>query len=89
MAEKKGIQLTTIAGFPDQISNRLAELWITTAEELVSAAIQENGLAGLAGFTGQPEAEMTRLVELAQAALPPSVAFAPGDIDPHGLGSLD
>jgi hypothetical protein len=89
MAEKKGIQLTSIAGFPAGVTSRLAELWITTAEELVSAAVQEGGLAGLAEFTGQDQTEMTRLVELAQLALPPTVSFAPGDIEPHGLGSLD
>ena len=81
MAEKKGIPLTSVAGFPADVAARLAGLWITTAEELAGAAVQEDGLAGLAGFTGLDEAEMTRLVELAQAALPPSVSFAPGDID--------
>ena len=89
MAEKKGIPLTSVAGFPANVAAKLAELWITTAEELAGAAVQEDGLAGLAGFTGLDEAEMTRLVELAQAALPPSVSFAPGDIDRHGLGALD
>ncbi|MBN1373143.1 MAG: C1 family peptidase [Anaerolineaceae bacterium] len=89
MAEKKGIPLTSVAGFPADVAAKLAGLWITTAEELVGAAVQEDGLAGLAGFTGLDESEMTRLVELAQAALPPSMSFAPGDIDRHGLGALD
>lgn len=89
MANKKGVPLSSVTGFPGDVATRLAELWITTAEELVSSAVMENGLAGLMTHTGLSEAEMTRLVELAQAALPPGVAFAPGDVQPFSLGALD
>ncbi len=89
MVTKKGTPLSSVADFPVEVSARLADLWITTAEELVSSAVQEGGLAGLVAYIGLPEAEVTRLVEQAQAALPPGVSFAPGDIQPHGLGALD
>ena len=35
MADKKGVPLESIAGFPESARTRLAELWITTAEDLV------------------------------------------------------
>jgi len=89
MATKKGTQLSEIPDFPAQVISQLAEFWITTAEELVSTAVLEGGLAGLVGATGLPEAEVTRLVERAQAALPPGTSFAPGQVTPHGLGALD
>ena len=89
MAEKQGVPLIGIDGFPEAATNRLAELWITTAEELVSVARQEQGLQGLAEHLELPEDEVTDLVELAVAALPPEVSFAPDDVMSVGLGALD
>jgi hypothetical protein len=89
MAEKQGIPLTTIDGFPEEAARRLAELWITTAEELVGAAVREDGPRGLAGHLGVSDDEVMDLVERAQAALPPQVSFAPEDIQRHGLGAMD
>jgi hypothetical protein len=89
MASKKGTPLSEIADFPAQVIGRLAEFWITTAEELVSTAVLEGGLAGLVTATGLPEEEVTRLVERAQAALPAGTSFAAGQVTPHGLGALD
>ena len=89
MATKKGTQLSGIPDFPAQVISQLAEFWITTAEELVSTAVLEGGLAGLAAATGLSEDELTRLVEQAQAALPPGTSFAPGQVTTHGLGALD
>ena len=89
MAEKKGTPLSGVAGIPPEVTTKLSGFWITTAEELVSAAAQEGGLQGLVTLTGQTEAEMTRLVELAVAALPAGVPFGPGEKKPHGMGALD
>jgi C1A family cysteine protease len=89
MAEKQGIPLDSIDGFPEAASNRLAGLWITTAEELVSAARQEEGTRGLAEYLEMTEDEIVDLVEMAVAALPPGVSFAPDDIMEVGLGALD
>jgi hypothetical protein len=89
MAEKQGVPLSTIDGFPETAARRLAELWITTAEELVGAAVREDGPRGLADYLGLSQEEVTELVERAQAALPSDVSFAPGDIERHGLGALD
>ncbi len=55
MAEKKGTALSSIQGFPAEVIQKLADLWITTAEELTSAAVQEGGLAGLVTYLGMAE----------------------------------
>lgn len=89
MATKQGTALNTIDGFPGEAITRLAELWITTAEELVSAATLENGITGLASATGLTEDDVARLVELATAALPPETTVTRGITRPHGLGALD
>jgi hypothetical protein len=89
MAQKQGTPLSSIAGFPEAVRQRLAELWIVTAEELVGAAVIENGPQGLADHAGVPLDQMVQIIEQAVAALPPGVSFAPGDIQPFGLGSLD
>jgi C1A family cysteine protease len=89
MADKKGVPLESIDEFPDSARARLAELWITTAEDLVGAAVREGGARGLAEFLEIPEPELEALVGQAMAALPPGVAFAPGDVEVHGLGALD
>jgi hypothetical protein len=89
MAEKQGIPLTSIDGFPEAAASKLAELWITTAEELVSTARQEGGIQSLAEHLGLPEDEVTDLVEGAVAVLPPDVSFAPDDVMAVGLGAMD
>jgi hypothetical protein len=89
MAEKKGTLLNTIQDFPAGAIEKLAAYWITTAEELLGAAVQEGGIAGLSEATGLSQDDVVHLVERAQAALPPGVSFAPGNVQPHGLGALD
>jgi C1A family cysteine protease len=89
MAEKKGLYLTSIQGFPVDVIQKLSGYWITTAEELVGAALLESGLSGLVNATNLPQDEVVRLVELARSSLPPKLFFAPGDIRTHGMGALD
>jgi hypothetical protein len=89
MAEKQGIPLKTIDGIPEAAVRRLAELWITTAEELVGAAAREDGRRGLAEHLGISQEGVGELVERAQATVPASVSFAAEDIERHGLGALD
>jgi C1A family cysteine protease len=89
MADKKGVPLESIAGFPESARVRLAELWIRTAEDLVGAAMRENASRGLAEHLGISELELDGLVGQAMSALPPGIAFAPGEVQRHGLGALD
>lgn len=89
MAEKQGISLSSIDDFPEDVSLRLAELWITTAEELVAAVVRENGPQGLSEFLEVSLEDLNNIVAIAQAALPPALSFAPDDIVSYGLGAMD
>jgi hypothetical protein len=89
MAEKQGVLLSSIAGFPAEVIHKLAGLWITTAEELVSVSVMENGLTSLAEFLSISLDDLTPLVEQASASLPPGVVFDASDVSRFGLGALD
>ncbi|MEA3337922.1 MAG: C1 family peptidase [Chloroflexota bacterium] len=87
MADKKGTPLTGIDGFPEDATDKLAELWITTAEELVGIARQE-GVDGLSVFLDATEEEVGALVDLANDALPDDVAMS-DDVMEVALGAMD
>ena len=70
MAEKTGIALTSIAGFPADTAAALAQLWITTAEELTAAAALPDGARGLADYLGILGQAVAALVATAAAVLP-------------------
>ncbi len=89
MATKKGVLLSSIKQFPADKAQVLAGFWITTAEELVSAAIREEGPSGLAQILNISVDQVAELVDLAQSVLPPDVHFAAGDVQPFGLGAMD
>lgn len=89
MIDKKGIPLSNVIGFPQISLDKLASVWITTAEELVSAAVRENGPTGLAEILEMPVEQVVQLVDLAQSSLPLGVSFAAGEVQSFGLGALD
>ena len=62
MATKPGTLLTDVAGFPKAVADRLAELWLTTAEELMSAANQAAGKISLATFLNVSSGEVNTIV---------------------------
>ena len=70
MADKIGIALTSIDGFPVDASAGLEQLWITTAEELVAAARLPDGTRGLADHLSISEQAMVALVAAAEDVLP-------------------
>ena len=70
MADKIGIALTSIDGFPVDASAGLEQLWITTAEELVAAARVPDGTRGLADHLSISEQAMVALVAAAEDVLP-------------------
>ncbi len=85
MADKQGVPLTDITGFPMDLADRLAGLWITTADEFHSAA-DGDGALGLAEFLGISEENVRALADLVS----PEVAMrAVGPIEFPGLGALD
>jgi hypothetical protein len=93
MADKKGTPLSSIAGFPPDVIQKLAAYWITTAEELAGAAALENGAAGLAKLAGLTDQQLGDLLTKVEAALPASMtaagAAARGMLNRHGMGALD
>ena len=89
MAEKQGIRLNTIDGFPTEQASKLAELWITTAEELVDADRREGGRSGLAAYLGISVDEVGDLVRMAEDVLPVDYDFGPDEIEYFGTGSMD
>ncbi len=85
MADKQGVPLTDITGFPMDLADRLAGLWITTADEFYSAA-DGDGALGLAEYLGISEENVRALADLVS----PEVAMrAVGPIEFPGLGALD
>jgi hypothetical protein len=88
MAEKTGIALTSIDGFPADASAGLAELWITTAEELAAAADLPDGTRGLADYLGISAQAMAALVVTAKNVLP-AAARAFDLEEEYPTGALD
>ena len=88
MAEKQGTLLTNINGFPPAIAQQLAELWITTAEELVSASTPASGVQSLADYLGMSLNEALDIVILAQDSMPFGLSFSPADVPQYGRGAL-
>jgi hypothetical protein len=84
MAEKTGTPLTSIQGFPETVAARLAELWITTAEEMNGIDREENGRQGLADYLGISQDEVAALIGLLPVSFP-----SPEPIEFHGMGALD
>ena len=89
MAEKQGIPLDSIDGFPGETTNRLAELWITTAEEFVNADRLDAGRRGLAEFLEITEDGVGDLVRVAEEVLPVDFDFGPEEIEYFGMGAMD
>ena len=85
MAEKLGTPLLDIIGFPVDLVDRLAALWITTADEFYSAA-DGDGALGLAEALSVTEDNVQALSDLVS---PEVTRRSVGDVEFPGLGSLD
>lgn len=85
MAEKLGTPLLDITGFPVDLADRLAALWITTADEFYSAA-DGDGALGLAEHLAISEENVRALADLVS---PEVSRRSVGDVQFPGLGSLD
>lgn len=87
MANKAGTLLQDVANFPADAAERLAALWITTAEEFASAAYQNGGRASLASYLALGGTQVDGLISAVEALLPDGVAFDEENI-PLILGAL-
>ncbi len=88
MAEKQGTPLSGVTGIPSAVADRLAELWLTTAEELVSAARQPDGEASLVTYLVLPAREVEAVVNAAVEVLSPDVSFEDEELFDLSLGAL-
>jgi C1A family cysteine protease len=88
MAEKQGTPLVGVTGIPSSVVDSLAELWLTTAEELVSAARQPDGEASLVTFLGLPASQVEAVVNAAVDVLPADVSFDEEELVDLPLGAL-
>ncbi|HSN78628.1 MAG TPA: C1 family peptidase [Anaerolineae bacterium] len=88
MAEKQGTPLAGVTGISSSVVDSLAELWLTTAEELVSAARQAGGEAGLVSLLGLPATQVEAMVNAAVDVLPADVSFDEEEIIELSLGAL-
>lgn len=80
MANKPGTLLSDVPDFPADAAERLAELWINTAEEFASAAYQPGGKNSLATFLDLTGSKVESLITTIEAVLPGGVAFDDEDI---------
>lgn len=85
-----GILLQDVPGFPRELVDRLAGLWLTTAEEFVAATTSLDGITTMAGYLETTPDQVGQLVQLAQRQLPTLAAFSDEeDFNSRGLGALD
>lgn len=81
--------LRDVPGWTDEHVERLAQAWITTAEQVVAISSTPGGLRSLAEQLGISEDEAGRLVEAARNTLRPAVRAEmeePVDPSEYGLG---
>ena len=81
--------LHDVPGWTDERIERLAQAWITTAEQVVAIGATPGGLRSLSEQLGVPEDEAGGLVEAARNALQPAVRAEmeePVDTSEYGLG---
>ncbi|HSN75793.1 MAG TPA: C1 family peptidase [Anaerolineae bacterium] len=85
MADKQGTPLLDIIGFPVDLADQLAGLWITTADEFYNAA-DGDGALGLAEYLGISEENVRALSDLVS---PEVTRRSVGPVEFPGLGALD
>ena len=81
--------LHEVPGWSQEHVRRLAQAWITTAEQVVALSATPGGLQSLAEQLGVSEDEARRLVDTARTALEPGVRAemeTPVDTSEYGLG---
>ncbi len=88
MADKEGTLLTTVEGFSPEVTSKLAESWITTAEEFIGA-VDDAGAQGMADVLGLSTEEITGLLDQATVAAPDFSGTRGGPMAFPGLGALD
>lgn len=91
MSNTGGTPLKQVPGWSDALVQKLAESWITTAEQVLATSATPGGVQTLASHLGVSEERMKQLVDAARASLSTEAARAleqPVDTSQFGLGAL-
>ena len=87
----KDVPLEKIAGIPVELADKLKQLWITSAEQVVATGSTPGGAAALADHLGVSETEVADLIARAREQLSPEIAAemeTPVDTSEFGLGAI-
>jgi hypothetical protein len=90
MSSTGGTPLKQVPGWSDALVQKLAESWITTAEQVLATSATPGGVQTLASHLGVSEERMKQLVAAARASLTTEAARAlehPVDTSQFGLGA--
>jgi hypothetical protein len=91
MSNLRDIPLAEIEDLPKGVVDKLGQLWLTTAEQLVSTAATPGGLTSLAQHLEVSTEEAGRFIQIARSRLSPEVAArveSPVDTSEYGLGVI-
>ena len=91
MDARDSIPLSEIKGWTEALVQKLADRWITTAEQVVGMATTDQGVTSLATELGVTPRKVQQLVKNAKAALPTARANALSeavDTSHYGKGAL-
>jgi len=87
----KDVPLEMIEGIPDELADKLKQLWITSAEQVVATGSTPGGTTALADHLGISEEEVADLIARARKQLSPEIAAemeTPVDTSEFGLGAI-
>lgn len=92
MAHKAGLPLSKVKNFPGEYLDKLAALYVTTAEEFVSITNAQDRRDRMSSYLGIDKAKLDQLINMAKNLLPESVRKEmemPVDTSKYGLGALE
>jgi hypothetical protein len=87
----KDVPLDQVEGIPVELADKLKQLWITSAEQVVATGATPGGAAALADHLGVSETEVADLIARAREQLSPEIAVemeTPVDTSEYGLGAI-
>jgi hypothetical protein len=91
MSVSRDVPLREIDEWPKDLVEKLDQIWITTAEQVVATSATPDGLQALANHLGVPVKDTIPLIKAARSRLSPELAKeleSPVDTSEYGLGVI-
>lgn len=88
----KEVPLESIDEWPPELIDKLKQLWITSAAQVVAAGATPSGISALAEHLNISEDRLSSLIAAARSRLSPDVAAemeTPVDTSEYGTGALN